>query len=113
MCLAPRLPQPELLPGTLFVGVDEALLQRHTNNLYLAGVIVVAHAFLKGYQHPGRALRHHLGRDTGDGIALVNTGWDTQLASGVKGRKAGIAAGTNDHIGPEFPKDLLAGPDCL
>ena len=107
------VPQPQLLPGSLFVTVQEPLLDRHSNNFYLLGMVVVFYAFLKGHQHPAGPIGNHLGGDTGHGVGLVDAGGNAHLAAGIQGREAGIAAGADDHIGLKLPKNLLTGTNGL
>ena len=100
--------QAQLLPGFLFVIVDKALLYRHAHHFDFLGVIIMAHTFLKGYQHPAGPFGDHLGGHTGNGVGLMDTGGNAHFATGVKGREAGVAAGADDHIGLKLPEDSFA-----
>ena len=105
--------QAQLLPGTGLVVVQKALLHRHTYNLHPFGMAVVFDALFKCHQHPAGPVGNHLCGNTGHGVGLVDAGGDAHFASGIEGREAGIAAGTNNHIRLELPKNLLAGGNSL
>ena len=100
--------QAEFLSRFLFGVENELSAHRHPHDLHLFRVPVVADAFLKGHQHPAGLVRRQTGGDAGDGVALVDAGGNAHGLGGVQRREAGIAAGANDHVGLEFPENLLA-----
>ena len=75
-------------------------------------MLVVLAAGLKAHHDPVREGLQHLRGQSGHHVGLVDRRGDARLGGGLHHRKAGVAAGADDHVRPEIPQNGPGLPGC-
>ena len=97
----------ERLPGLLAFGVEEFLPHGRAGQEDLFGVGIVLAAGVEGDHDAAGRARDELRGEARDGVRLMHAGGDAELRAHLERGEAGVAASTDDDVGPEVLQDAL------